>query len=195
MKPTELDLQYIELIRERLKPARFEHSMNVAKCAVELAKKYGADEKKAYTAGILHDIMKNTVPEEQLKWIEKSGVTLTKAEQGNFKLWHAMAGEAYMKLKLGIDDEDLLNAVRYHTTARADMTVLEKVIYIADYISEERDYDGVDEMRALAEKSLEDAMFMGLQFSITELAENGFVIHPDSVNAYNEIVLGNVKKV
>lgn len=189
MKPTELDLQYIELIRERLKPQRFEHSMNVAKCAVFLAKKYGADEQKAYTAGILHDIMKNASPEEQLKWIEKSGVVLSEAEKGNFKLWHAMAGEAYMKLKLGIDDEDLLNAVRYHTTARANMTVLEKVIYIADYISDERDYDGVDEMRTLADKSLEDAMFMGLQFSITELAQNGFVIHTDSVNAYNEIVI------
>lgn len=194
MKISKLDEKYIEIIRGRLKPERFEHSMNVADCAYELAKKYGADEKKAYTVGVLHDIMKNASPAEQLKWAENCEGGISPVELGNHKLWHAMAGAAYMKHELHIEDEEMINAVRYHTTGRANMTLLEKVLYIADYISAERDYPGVDEMRALASESLEAAMYMGLQFSIIELAQNGFVVHPDSIGAYNEIVMNKREK-
>ena len=90
---------------------------------------------------------------------------------------------------VGIDDGEIFDAVRYHTTARAGMSLLEKVIYIADFISADRVYDDVDVVRELAEKSIEDTMFYTQRYSINELVFKGACIHPDSVACYNEIVL------
>ena len=94
--------------------------------------------------------MKNSPPEEQLAVLEQAGAVLTADERANPKLWHAMAGEAYARTALQVKDADILRAIRYHTTARAGMSVLEKVLYIADFISADRDYNGVEEMRAAA---------------------------------------------
>lgn len=178
---------YLKLAESMESPKRFNHSVNVAKTAVELAKKYGADIEKAYLCGILHDIMKDRSRDEQLQTILSADIIMSHVEYANPKLWHSIAGYAYLKTKLGITDLDTLNAVRYHTTARADMSVLEKVIYIADYISEERDYNGVDEMRKAAQVSLEQAMFIALQFTISDLSQNKKVISPNSLDAYNQL--------
>lgn len=118
--------QYEEMVRSRLSEKRFVHSMNVAKAAEELAVQNGADPQKARLAGILHDIMKESPPEEQLKIMESSGIMLTDVERSAPKLWHAMAGAAYLQNVLGIEDSEVLNAVRYHTTGRANMSALEK---------------------------------------------------------------------
>lgn len=177
-----------ELLREKLTPQRFEHSVCVAAAARRLAKKYGADEEKAYAAGMLHDIMKNETNAVQLKIMRDADIILNCAEELNPKLWHAMSGAVFIRRELGIEDEDLLSAVRFHTTGRAGMTLLEKVLYVADFISADRDYEGVDEMRLAAEKGLEQAMLEGLAFSIGELSENLYALHPDSVAAYNEIL-------
>ncbi len=178
---------YLKLAEKMESPKRFAHSVNVAKTAVELAKIYGADVDKAYLCGILHDIMKDRSGKEQLQTILSADIVMTHVEYANPKLWHSIAGYAYLKTKLGITDLDTLNAVRYHTTARADMSVLEKVIYIADYISEERDYNGVEEMREAAKVSLEQAMFIALQFTISDLSQNKRVISPNSLDAYNQL--------
>lgn len=179
---------YDKIIRSRLKTARYKHSKNVAKEAVRLAKKYGADPDKAEIAGILHDITKETSPDEQLQIMKNSGIILDDIERASQKLWHAISGSGYIKTELGITDEDILNAVRYHTTARAGMSVLEKVIFIADFTSEERDYDGVEKMRKAADKSLEDAMIEGLSFSIADLSQRKLTIAADTFMAYNEVV-------
>ena len=178
---------YINLIKSMESPYRFNHSLNVAKSAVMLAEKYNANIDKAYTCGILHDIAKDIDKAEQLKIISDAGMCLSPIELVNPKLWHAKAGKAYLKTKLNITDADMLNAVSFHTTARAGMSVLEKVIYIADYISDERDYNGVEEMREAAEKSLEKAMFIALKFTLSDLSKKSVVISPDSVDAYNDI--------
>lgn len=183
--------QYIVLIKGRMGDKRFNHSIEVSKAAVRLARKYGADEEKAQIAGILHDVCKETSKSEQLKIFEKNDIMLSNVELNAFKLWHAISGAAYIKSELEIDDPDIVNAVRYHTTARKGMSLLEKVIYIADYISDDRDYDGVDEMRKAAKENLDDAMTVALQYSICELAEAKKCIHPDTVGAYNEIMLKN----
>lgn len=185
---------YEKIIRPRLKDARFEHSKNVSKEAVRLAKKYGADVEKAAVAGILHDITKETPNEEQLEIMKRAGIRLSPLEENSPKLWHAISGSGYIKTELGIEDEDILNAVRYHTTARGGMSLLEKVIFIADFTSAERDYDGVDKIRKAADKSLEDAMLAGLSFSIEDLAHRHLAIAEDTVDAYNEIVVKNLKK-
>ena len=178
-----------KLIEQKLNPKRYQHSLNVAKSAVSLAKHFGADEQKAYICGVLHDVMKNSSQQEQLAVIEQAGEKMTDLEMSNPKLWHAIAGAAYMKIILSIDDADMISAVRFHTTARANMTMLEKVIYIADYISEDRDYNGVDDMRQKALSNIDSAVLMGTQFSITDLAKRYKVIHPDTVAAFNELCI------
>lgn len=190
MPDTQRNEEFISAIREKLRPERFAHSLNVAQEAEQLAQKYGADPQKAYTAGILHDIMKNSSAQEQRSVMEQAGVALTAAERANPKLWHAMAGEAYARITLHVRDEEILRAIRYHTTARAGMSVLEKVLYIADFISADRDYNGGEGMRRAAEASLEAAMLEGMRFCIVDLVQSGQVIHTDSVEAYNEIIMG-----
>ena len=183
------DEKIIELIKSRLTEKRFEHSMNVAESAKELALQYGENPEKAYTAGLLHDVMKNASEQEQLAVIAQAGIELTQVEYANKKLWHSIAGAAYVKTVMGIDDESIISAVRYHTTGRANMTLLEKIIYLADFISAERTYNGVETMRKLCVISLELAIEFALVFSIPDLVKRGLVIHPDSLNLYNEIIM------
>ena len=186
---------YDEIISKRMKSARYKHSRNVAKEAIRLAKKYHADVEKAEIAGILHDITKESSQEEQFAIIEKAGIELTELEKSTPKLWHAISGSAYIKVILGIEDEDILNAVRYHTTGRAGMSLLEKVIFIADFTSEERDYDGVEKMRKAADKGLEEAMIEGMSFTISDLADRKLSIAPDTFQGYNEVVFAKNNKI
>ena len=95
----------------------------------------------------------------------------------------------YIKYKMNIDDSEIYLAVRYHTTGRAGMSLIEKIIYVADFISAERDYEDVDVMRALAAQSLEKAMLYALKYTITSLVKKGSTVHADSVAAYNELIL------
>ena len=183
--------QYKELIKKRLSPTRFEHSICVAKEAIRLSHKYGADKKKAELAGLLHDIMKDTNPDEQLQFLKECGITLTKTERSATKLWHAISGAAYLEFVLGIKDRDILNAVRYHTTARAGMSLLEKIVFIADFTSADRNYDGVEEIRNAASESLEKVMIEGIAFTIGDLIKRRLPIHEDTFSAYNALLLEN----
>lgn len=185
--------EFVEEIKKKLSEYRFYHSLNVADEAKRLALKYGADPEKAYTAGLVHDIMKDTPKNEQLKLFEKYNINLTPVELESPKTWHAMSGEAYLRNELNVTDEEILKAVRYHTTARAGMSLLEKVLYIADYTSAERNYDDVDVMREKADRSLEEAMLYGLQFTINEMVAEGRAVHPDSIHAYNEVAISENK--
>ena len=189
---TQRNEEFVEEIKKRLSEYRFYHSLNVADEAKRLAKKYGADEDKAFTAGLIHDIMKDTDYETQRELIEKYSHKMTPTELANPKIWHAMSGEVFLRHELNVKDEDILSAVRYHTTARDNMSLLEKVLYIADYTSAERNYPDVDVIREKAERSLEEAMLYGLQFTIKENVEAGAVVHPDSILAYNEVAISDI---
>lgn len=180
---------YKAIIQPLLSEKRYLHSVNVGKEAVRLAKLYGADPEKAETAGILHDIMKDTPPEEQLKMMMRFDILLTDIERNAQKLWHAMCGAAYIEHELHITDRDILDAVRYHTTGRANMTQLEKVIFIADFISADRDYDGVERLRKAADCSLEKVMLESVVFTVQDLSKRFKPIHPDTIEAYNWVVL------
>ncbi len=186
---TERNAEFLEEIKKHLQPERLYHSINVAEEAKKLALHYGADPEKAYTAGLLHDILKNTPDSELLNFFRENGIILTRTEQVSRKTWHAIAGEAYCRLKLSVTDSEILSAIRWHTTARAGMTLLDKGIFIADFISADRDYDGVERMREKAYISLESAMLEGLQFTLAELIENGWAVHEDSLAAYNELAV------
>ena len=143
-------------IRARLSDYRFTHSLNVAETAKHLAEKYGENPEKAFLTGLMHDVFKELSRENALRFFEEHGERLTKLEQNAPKLWHAMSGAIYLKEQYGFS-EDMIAAVRYHTTGRENMSLLEKIIFIADFISAERDYPGVDAMRERAEISLEYA--------------------------------------
>lgn len=179
--------EFVKLLRERLKPERFTHSLNVADSALELAKCYGADEEKAYICGLLHDIEKNAPLAHQREMMDALGGEYSKVVLDNPKLWHAPAGAAYMRDELGIVDEEMISAVKYHTTAKAGMSLLEKIIYIADYISAERSYNGVEEMRKMAFEDINLAILEGTRFTIFELLKNDRVINQDTIDAYNEM--------
>ena len=125
-----INTDYKAIIRALMGDYRFDHSVNVAAEAVELAKLYGEDEEKAYTAGILHDITKEIPKDEQLKIIADGGILLDDVQKNAPKLWHSISGSVYIQTELGITDSDIINAVRYHTTGRANMSLLEKIIYI-----------------------------------------------------------------
>lgn len=187
--------EYKVLLREMLDDYRFVHSLGVAESARELALIYGYNTDKAYKAGLLHDIMKNASPDFQLQIMEKGGIILSQAEKNNPKLWHAMAGECYLREEMGITDEELLGAVRYHTTGKAGMNLLEKIVYIADYISAERNYPDVETMRKLSKNvSLEEASLYALRFSIRKFESTLGIIHTDSVDYYNELIIDKTRK-
>ncbi|MCL2512297.1 MAG: bis(5'-nucleosyl)-tetraphosphatase (symmetrical) YqeK [Oscillospiraceae bacterium] len=190
---------YTQAVKEKLSPERFAHSLNVAETAKNLSIKYGylsehvnsfdVFAEKAFTAGLLHDIMKDIPKTEQLEIISGGGVALSALELALPKLWHAIAGEIYARDFLFVRDSEILSAIRCHTTAKSGMTLLEKVLYIADFISADRVYDGVGRMREKAARDLDEAMEEGLAFSIEELIKKLFPIHPDTISAYNEIIM------
>ena len=186
--------RYRSLIKSRMGERRYIHSINVAKSAVQLAERYGADKQKAEIAGILHDCCKEIPKEEMLQIMTDGGIILDAVEKGTSKLWHAIAGSVFVRDELKIDDEDIINSIRYHTTGRANMSLLEKIIFIADFIGEERNYDGVNIMRKKAFECLEDAMLFGLQFTITDLAKRKLTIHSNAFFCYNDTIMTLEKK-
>ncbi|MCH5304154.1 MAG: bis(5'-nucleosyl)-tetraphosphatase (symmetrical) YqeK [Ruminococcus sp.] len=173
---------------------RYIHSVNVSKSAIELAKRYDADVEKAEIAGILHDCCKEIPKDEMLQIIKSGGIILDAAEKSSSKLWHAIAGSVYVRDNLGILDEDIINSIRFHTTGRANMSLLEKIIFTADFISAERDYNDVDVMREKAFNDLDDAMLYGLQFTISDLTNRKLPIHNNAIHCYNDILCNLEKK-
>lgn len=189
------DAEYTEILRERLTEKRFIHSLNVAESAKELARIYGYNEEIAYTAGLVHDCCKDTPAGLQLSYMLENGAQLSEIEISTAKLYHAMCGSIYVKKEFGIENEDIINAVRYHTTGRKNMGLLEKIVFIADFISEERDYDGVEIMREKAVKSLDEAIVEGLGFTIKDLIDRGErFVHPDTIDAYNDDMMNILKQ-
>lgn len=116
-------------------------------------------------------------------------ILLDNVEQQAPKLWHARAGAVFLEQVLQVKDADILDAVRYHTTARAGMSRLERVLYLADFTSADRDYPDVDEMRRLVDVGMDEAMEYALVYSIRDLTERRQAVHPDTLAAYNELVM------
>lgn len=182
---TQRNAEFFEIIKTRLTPKRLYHSICVAEKAKHLAEKYGSDAEKAYTAGLIHDIMKNQTVEEMLELIENDGQVLTDSEKAITVTLHAIAGEVYLRKNLNVTDEEILSAVRWHTTGKEDMSLFEKIIYVADLVSDDREYLDVNEVRQLAEEDLDKTLLRGLSFTIEDNARKHKLIHIDTVKAYN----------
>ena len=165
-----------------IRAKRIPHVQGVEGEAVRLAQRWGADPEKARRAGILHDCTKYLDLEEQLELCDKYGVVLDEMERQSAKLLHSKTG-AWIARDVYGADEDIFQAIYWHTTGKADMSLLEKVIYLADYIEPHRDFPGVDELRALAYQDLDKALLMGVEMSISDLQARGVPIHPNTRSA------------
>lgn len=183
---------YYSLAQNCLSEYRFHHSKMVAKAAKELAQKYGADANKAELAGILHDITKEMPVNNQLQLLTDNDIMLDSVTKSNSQILHAVSGAAYCEFVLDIKDRDVLNAVRYHTTARKGMSLLEKIVFIADFISEDRTYPDIDTMRKEANISLERGMKYALSYVIKSLVDRSRCVHPDAIDAFNEIIMKGI---
>jgi predicted HD superfamily hydrolase involved in NAD metabolism len=155
--------------------------------SVKLAGKYGANKDKAMIAGMLHDITKESPPEYHMNIIRKFKIPITKHDTISKGILHSITGSTYAEKVLRIRDRDIINAIKYHTTGREGMSLLEKVVFVADFTSEERDYHGVEKIRKCAWEDLDLGVLAGLLFSINNLLKIKMPIHPNTILAYNDI--------
>jgi len=159
-----------------LKPSRVPHVAGCEYEAARLAKRWGADEDSAREAAILHDITKKLELEAQLILCDKYGIIIDNAERSDAKLLHAKTGAGLAGDMFGISEE-VYSAIYWHTTGRADMSLLEKIIYLADYIEPTRDFDGLTELRRESYRDLDRAVVLGLEMSLEDLRERGITPH------------------
>ena len=178
-----------EKLQKLLKPKRYRHSLGVAETAVVLAKKHGADEEKAYTAGLLHDMAKNISKEDSLNLCRKLGIKTNEIERQNPSLLHAPLGAELIKREFGIYDMEISSAIACHTVGKANMTLLDKIIYIADMIEPSRDFPGVEKLRKLSFSDIDKAMLECLRFTLEYNIKKGSLIHPASIDAWNSLII------
>jgi len=174
-------------IRAQMNQKRYDHTLGVAASAIELAHRYGADPVQAELAALLHDYCK-CWPVEKMRDVLVRYDLPQELIEGDKELWHAFAGAIVIQQELGVTDPAILNAVRYHTTGRKEMTLLEKVICVADYIEPNRSFNGVEEIRERSKHDLDVALAFALGGTITHLIERGKPVFPLTLLAYNDLV-------
>lgn len=179
--------QLIEAVKSQMPEKRWLHTQGVMETSVELAKKYGADPMKADLAAILHDYCKYWPTQEQARIISEHDLPQDLLEY-NKELWHSHAGAYIAQAKFGIDDEEILDAVRYHTSGREHMTLLDKVVCLADYMEPGRDFPGVNKIRELSKTSLDKALIAGFDSTIGFLLSQGKLIYPLTISARNFLI-------
>ncbi len=170
-----------EEIKKALKPERFLHTMGVCRTAVKMAELNGVDTEKAYIAALLHDSAKNIEKAEMYRMCAEYGVELDDFEKAAPPLVHAKLGGYLVKAKYGIDDEDIINAVRWHTLGREGMSALEKIIFVADMIEDGRDFFGIEILRKKGFSNLDEAVYSCADATIGFNEKKGNPVHP---NAY-----------
>lgn len=174
-------------LEKRLPRKRFEHVLRVTETAKEMASQFGVPVEKAEQAALFHDIAKFMEPSEMRRLIEENDED-ARLLSFHHELWHAAAGCIIAEKEFGVKDPDILNAIRYHTTGRAGMSALEKLIYIADLIEPGREFPGIDELRTSAEQQIDKAMKACIVHSVLYLIDRRAAVFPDSIECYNEHV-------
>lgn len=177
--------KYESEIKSRIGEKRFLHTLRVAETAVELAEIHGIDSEKAKIAGLLHDCAK--IKDINLLKLEakKYDLLLTQDMMRAPQIIHSHLGAILANRLYGIDDEDILNAIAYHTTGRPNMSELEKIIFLADYIEPKRNFPGVEKARELARENLDKAMYFALNNTLKFLVEEDNFIATETVHARN----------
>lgn len=164
------------------KPKRVAHVIGCSQTARKLALHYGADPDDAERAGILHDVTKALEGTDQLRLCEKYGIILDDFDREHPKLLHAVTGAAVAEQVFG-EKPEVVQAIRWHTSGKANMTTLEKIIYVADYMEPNRDFPGVERLRQLAWTNLDAALYLGLEMAVTHVREQGEVVGRYSLEA------------
>jgi predicted HD superfamily hydrolase involved in NAD metabolism len=186
MKTIEISQKLRKELSKELKPDRFDHTLGVAYTASSMAFVHGADSTKALIAGMLHDCAKCMSHEEQIKICEKNNIDVTDIERRNHSLLHAKVGMYLARTKYDVYDTEILNAIRWHTTGREDMSLLEKIIYIADFIEPNRKpLEGMDDIRKEAFTDIDRCLAHILHDSVIYLKTIGKEVDDTTLNAYN----------
>jgi predicted HD superfamily hydrolase involved in NAD metabolism len=177
--------QMKEKLKRKLPEKRFEHSIGVEYTAATMAFMYGVDIEKAMTAGLLHDCAKYVPNEKKIKKCQKRGIAISQCERRNPELLHAKLSAVYAKEKYGVKDKEVLSAIAYHTTGKPDMTTLEKIIYIADYIEPNRNIlPEMDLIRREAYTDLDVCLFHILKNTMNYLGKKESNIDPITRETY-----------
>ncbi|MBO1512239.1 bis(5'-nucleosyl)-tetraphosphatase (symmetrical) YqeK [Metabacillus bambusae] len=178
----------LKIVAEQITEHRYVHTIGVMETAIQLARHYGEDPKKAEIAAIFHDYAKFRPKAEMKQIIEEQQMSKQLLEH-NSELWHAPVGAYLVEKEVGITDQDVLSAIKYHTSGRPNMTLLEKIIYVADYIEPGRHFPGVEEVRELAQSDLDLALIKSLQNTMMFLLKKNHAVYPDTFQTYNSLVL------
>ena len=169
-----------------LKGKRMPHVLGTEQEAIRLAQRYGADVHKARVAALLHDCTKKLEMDEQLELCRHYDIPLCELEQKALKLLHSKTGAAIARDVFGVDEE-VYSAICWHTTGRAGMTLMEKILYLADYIEPTRDFDGVDELRRACYEDIDAGLEMGLRMTVEEMYQRGNPVHPATLEALDDL--------
>jgi predicted HD superfamily hydrolase involved in NAD metabolism len=177
----------IEAVSSQMPDKRWQHTLGVMESSVRLAERYGADPARAETAAILHDVAKYWPVERMKEIIEQNGLP-SELLSYDKQLWHAEVGAFVAERDYEITDAEVLGAIRYHTSGREGMSLLEKIVCLADYIEPGRDFPGVDEIRRLSKVSLEEGLIAGFDSTISLLLQKRRIVFPLTVLARNDLV-------
>ena len=177
----------LEKMTELLPEKRLTHCLGVERAAIELAQRFGVDAEKAGLAGLLHDYAKKLSDQEFLDLIDRYQLDPDLKNWGN-NVWHGMVGIYKIQEDLDLHDSEILRAIEIHTVGADQMTDLDKVVYVADYIEHNRAFPGVDEAREIASLSLNKAVAYETARTVEHLAHQGFPIYPQTLETYNAFV-------
>jgi len=182
----------IELIKKRLSqlstPERFEHAINVARVAQDLAIKYGGDTNRAKIAGLLHDCAKDLDEDTLKEMLSGFKIELDSVMKRIPKLWHPLVGAVIAEREFRINDPSILRAIRIHSTGAAEMSLLDKIVFLSDNIEPLRNNEGVQEIREMAKDDLDRAVLKVLDRGIMYLVKKGLLIHPLTLEARNDML-------
>lgn len=176
-------------IKLTLSQKRFEHSLNVELEAIKLAEIYGSDVQKARVAAIAHDVAKANSDEELLRMAQSYSLKIDEIEYNFPQLLHGPVAAHICSTKFGISDQDVLNAIKYHTTGRKSMSLLEKVVYLSDVIEPGRDFPGISDIREIALKDIDRALILSCNSTLIYITKKNYLIHPLTIEFRNSLLL------
>lgn len=190
-------MEYKEIeanVKKILSEYRFTHSVGVAKKAVELAKIYGVDEEIAKKIGIAHDIAKEMTDEEMIEYAKANNIRIDEIETVKPSLLHGKIGADIAAKKFGFT-QDMINAIKWHTTGRENMSMLEKIIYVADKTEENRKGTrfNLEKSRELSTQNIDETLIFLMNEFITYNVKNEWLIHPETIKARNDLLLNEGK--
>ena len=175
------------LAKKRLSAKRYQHTLNVRRMAVKLAKRWGADPEKAALAALLHDTAKELPREEMLRILNDNAIMAENAQNRPSPVWHGICAAILAQTQWGVEDEEVLSAIRCHTTGKPGMSLLDEIVFLADMTSAERDYPEVDYLRKLEKKDIHQAIREALEMNLHWLEESGKPVDEETRAALEDL--------